>query len=111
MDRLFGEWFLPLRVMGFFLILAITATLYALYSRVASGPVACISAVFGMMLLQSGVTHVTYDYLQFAMFYGLLTALMLVKACESEGFADKVRTGWRPGPGSSWRAPRRASAS
>ena len=84
-----------LRVLGFFVILGITGVLYGLYSRVSSGPVACLSAVFATMLLQSFAASVTYDFIQFVMLYGLSAALLLLKACESGDFANGARPGRR----------------
>ena len=93
--RLFGDSFMPLRVLGFGLMMGITGVIYLLYSRVFSGPVACVAAVFAMMLLESGVAHIPYDFHFFVMLYGLSAALLLIKACESADFADEARPGRR----------------
>ena len=93
--RLFGESFLPLRLLGVVVILGITALLYGLYSRLFTGPAACLSTVFAVMLLQSGVAHISYDFYQFVIFYGLAAAFLLLKACDSDDFVDEARPGPR----------------
>lgn len=78
---LFGYKFIALRILGIFVILTIAAFLYLILRRFFNPLVACIATITGVIYYQSGVAHITYDFMQFMTAYALIAAYLTVKYC------------------------------
>lgn len=82
----FGKQLLMLRVFGIGLIILMTSTLYAVLARFFQHVVAAIATVVAIIYYQSGVAHISYDFIQFVTTYALLSVYCFLKyydACPS----------------------------
>ena len=89
----FGDHFIALRIMGILLILCMTTILYLLYIKVFPVYIASFVTIIAIMYYQSGVAHITYDFIQFVTLYALLAAFFIIKNCELDALSlrPKVR--------------------
>lgn len=78
---LFGEQIIALRIFGIIIIIIISITLYAILKIRFCKKSAFISTVTAVVYFQSGVAHISYDFIQvFTLFAILAMYLMLVFA-------------------------------
>lgn len=91
----FGRDFIVLRIFGILLILGMSSVLFALLSRVFPVYIASFISIVSIMYYQSGVAHITYDFIHFVTTYSLLSTYFVCKYVESDDHSFKTRKGLR----------------
>jgi hypothetical protein len=88
---LFGYNFLYLRIAGIFVILLMTYFLYKNLQIIFGAAIAVFVAIVGIIYYQSGNAHITYDFTQFVILYGLIQSYLLLKYVSTSG--SKIQAG------------------
>ena len=82
-QALFGESFIGLRILGIVVILTLSLFLYLIIIRRFTPLVSTVSTVTAMIYYQSGVAHITYDFIQLFTLYALAATYLIIRYSEN----------------------------
>jgi hypothetical protein len=88
-QTVFGESFIALRILGIFVVLLLTLFLYLILVRRFSPLVSTIATVTAIIYYQSGVAHITYDFIQFFTLFVLTATYLIIRYSDKESI-DKL---------------------
>lgn len=82
-QSVFGESFFALRILGIAVVLLIALFVYLILVNRFSPPVSVIATVSTIVYYQSGVAHITYDFIQFVTLYVLVATYLIIRYTEN----------------------------
>jgi hypothetical protein len=83
-QSVFGESFIALRVLGIVIVLLLSLFLYLILVRRFSPLASTIATVTAIFYYQSGVAHISYDFIQFFNVYVLAATYLIIRFSDHE---------------------------
>jgi hypothetical protein len=87
-QSVFGESFIALRMLGVVVILCLSFFLYLILARRFSPLVSVIATVTAIFYYQSGVAHITYDFIQFFSVLVLAATYLIILYADKKSESD-----------------------
>jgi 4-amino-4-deoxy-L-arabinose transferase-like glycosyltransferase len=88
-QAVFGESYIALRILGIVVVLLLSFFLYLILVRRFSPLVSVIATVTAIIYYQSGVAHITYDFIQFFTLFVLAATYLIIKYSDKESI-DRI---------------------
>lgn len=83
-QSVFGDSFVALRILGILVILLLTSLIYLILAGRFSPTISTVAAVTAIIYYQSGVAHISYDFIQFFNLFALLATYLIIRYANSD---------------------------